>query len=129
MQGTRREVAMADADQPVESEESEMQNATTVIYDITDACFDVFEHLVTATEGAISEEQDLMTTEVTEESYRDLKALRNSFAFWIDYTGALAPVGASLDDRLQNHDEINAMVVELLEMVDRNLRQRMSPFT
>jgi hypothetical protein len=60
----------------------------------------------------------------SDESLLDIRGLRNNFAFWIDYTGALADIGASLDDRLQGHDEIKEMVMELLEMVDRNLSRR-----
>jgi hypothetical protein len=47
-----------------------------------------------------------------------------SFDLWIKYTGALAMVGVSLDDRLRDHTEIKEMVVELLHMVARNLQRR-----
>ena len=124
MQGVGRESALANGGPRTENEDEEHQKTATVIYDVSDACFDVLERLVSATDADSSPEQALVVFDsaTSDESPRDIRGLRNSFAFWIDYTGALAPVGASLDDRLQGHDEIKEMVVELLEMVERNLR-------
>src|SRR5271156_1272682 len=126
MQGAGRESAPANGDPRTENEDEEHQKAATAIYDVTDACFDVLERLVSAVDADFSPEQALLVSDSasSDESPRDIRGLRNSFAFWIDYTGALAPVGASLDDRLHDHDEIKEMVVELLEMVERNLRRR-----
>ncbi len=101
--------------------EDENQKAPTVIYDIVDSCFDVFERLVSEADGALPLDTSPASSN---EPSRNIRGLRNNFAFWIDYTGALAPVGASLDDRLKGHDEISEMVMELLEMVDRNLHRR-----
>ena len=107
--------------------EDENQKPAASIYDVADRCFDVFEHLVLAVDEDCSPDQTFPTfgPASSDEPSRDIKGLRNNFAFWIDYTGALAPIGASLDDRLQGHDEIKEMVMELLEMVDRNLHRRM----
>jgi hypothetical protein len=126
MQGAGRESAPANGDPRTENEDEEHQKAATAIYDVTDACFDVLERLVSAADADSSPEQALLVSDSasSDESPRDIRGLRNSFAFWIDYTGALAPVGASLDDRLHGHDEIKEMVVELLEMVERNLCRR-----
>jgi hypothetical protein len=54
----------------------------------------------------------------------DLMGLRNSFIFWADYTGALSLMESSLDARLQGFPDISSMLVELLEMISRNLRRR-----
>ncbi|CAM1505662.1 Fc.00g112990.m01.CDS01 [Cosmosporella sp. VM-42] len=52
----------------------------------------------------------------------NIRHQERSFDLWIKYTGALAMPGASLDDRLQDYDEIREMVAELLYMIIRNLR-------
>jgi hypothetical protein len=51
-------------------------------------------------------------------------ALRNSFALWIDSTGALSLKGLSLDARLRGFTEISSITVELLDMISRNLQRR-----
>ncbi|KAH6714760.1 hypothetical protein BKA61DRAFT_362892 [Leptodontidium sp. MPI-SDFR-AT-0119] len=126
MQDAGRESAPANGAPQTEKQDEEHQKASTVIYDITNACFDAFEDLVLSADADSSLEQEQEQALVSdapssEEPPRDIRGLRNSFAFWIDYTGALAPVGASLDDRLHSHDDIQEMVVELLEMVEKNL--------
>jgi hypothetical protein len=122
MQDAGRESAPANVDPWTENQDEEHQMATTAIYDITDACFDILERLVLSVDADSSLDQALVADPLlSDESPRDIRGLRNSFAFWIDYTGALAPVGASLDDRLHSHDDIQEMVVELLEMVEKNL--------
>ncbi|KAH7218857.1 hypothetical protein DER44DRAFT_739024 [Fusarium oxysporum] len=125
MQGDGRESALASRDPPTQNEDEELQKAATAIYDVANACFDVLERLVSAVDADSSPEQALLTSDSAsaDESPYDIRGLRNSFAFWIDYTGALASAGASLDDRLHGHDEIKEMVVELLEMIERNLRR------
>jgi len=55
---------------------------------------------------------------------RDFLGLRNSFSFWIDYTGALSLMDSSLDVRLLGLTDISSMVIELLDMVERNLQRR-----
>jgi hypothetical protein len=59
----------------------------------------------------------------------NLGALRNSFAIWVDFTGALSLKESSLDARLRGFTEISLMVVELLDMVYRNLLRRESNFS
>lgn len=93
------------------------------IYDITNDCLDSFDYLVSSTAGHLSEELAFIAIDVTESGgpIHDVNGLRNDLSFWIDYTGALAHPGASLDDRLHGHDRIKGMVIELLQMVARNL--------
>lgn len=126
MQDASRDSALANGALQTEKQDEEHQKASTVIYDITNACFDTFEDLVLSADAHSSLEQEqeqilLSDAPPSEEPPHDIKGLRNSFAFWIDYTGALAPVGASLDDRLYSNDDIQEMIVELLEMVQKNL--------
>ncbi|KAF2963178.1 hypothetical protein GQX73_g10398 [Xylaria multiplex] len=92
--------------------------ADTALYDLTDKCYDAFERLVDADSSG-----ELHDDESPSAAPRDLLGLKNSFAFWVDYVGALAPVGASLDDRLAGNVEIKEMIIELLEMVERNIHQ------
>ena len=132
MQDAGRESAPANRTPQTEKQDEERQKASTVIYDITNACFDTFEDLVLSADADSSlgqEQEQALVSDApsSEELSRDIRGLRNGFAFWIDYTGALAPVGASLDDRLHSHDDIQEMVVELLEMVEKNLGRRELP--
>ncbi|KAI0537277.1 hypothetical protein GGR58DRAFT_472437 [Xylaria digitata] len=90
----------------------------TALYDLTDKCYDAFERLVEADSSS-----ELRDDESPGAAPRDLLGLKNSFAFWVDYVGALAPVSASLDDRLAGSVEIKEMIIELLEMVERNIHQ------
>ncbi|KAJ2981442.1 hypothetical protein NUW58_g6688 [Xylaria curta] len=91
------------------------------IYDLTNKCYDAFERLVDAEliRGLHNDDNSGATP-------HDLPGLKNSFAFWVDHTGALAPIGASLDDRLADYVDIKEMVIQLLEMVKRNIDQRVS---
>ncbi|KFA48128.1 hypothetical protein S40293_10227, partial [Stachybotrys chartarum IBT 40293] len=53
--------------------------------------------------------------------------MERSFNLWIDYTGALAAdISRSLDTRLRAHRDIKEMVIELLQMLARNLEYRRS---
>ncbi|KAH8878945.1 hypothetical protein GQ53DRAFT_56114 [Thozetella sp. PMI_491] len=52
---------------------------------------------------------------------RVMKALGQSFEIWTKYTGALADVGLSLDDRLRDHPDIHSMVVDMLKLMKTNL--------
>jgi hypothetical protein len=49
-----------------------------------------------------------------EERRIKIEQMGRSFDLWINYTGALAAVGRSLDDRLRGHTDIKEIVVELL---------------
>ncbi|KAK4206460.1 hypothetical protein QBC37DRAFT_239071, partial [Rhypophila decipiens] len=81
------------------------------IYEITDACLEAFERLIPL----------VPDDRLSSQSRPNLRGLRDDFSFWIDYSGALASAGASLDDRLHGLDEIKGMVLELLQMLGRNL--------
>ncbi|OPB42085.1 hypothetical protein A0O28_0032020 [Trichoderma guizhouense] len=99
------------------------QEGGSSIYGITDACFNILERLVSAsdTHSPVQLAPFISSETLSNESPRDIRGLHNSFAFWVDYTGTLAPIQASLDYRLQGHDQIKGMVIELLELVERNL--------
>jgi hypothetical protein len=116
MQDAGPESAATSGAPRIKNEEGNYE-AATAIYNITDSCFDILERLISGFDAECS-------LAPSDESFLDIRGLRNNFAFWIDYTGALADIGASLDDRLQGHDEIKEMVIELLQMVDRNLSRR-----
>lgn len=112
-------------DSETQNEIEKHRQATATIYDTANACFDIFERLASVDGKNTFLDQALVSeSDPYGESSCDVKGRLNNFAFWIDYTGALAPVGASLDDRLQDNDEIIEMVLELLYMIDRNLRRR-----
>lgn len=125
MHNARPEYALPHGDSQAEDdrEVQKRQQTAVTIYDVTDSCFDVFERLVSAADGDASLNQAFLVldSQSPDESPRDMRGFRNNFAFWIDYTGALAPTRASLDARLHGHDEIKEMVMELLEMIQRNL--------
>jgi hypothetical protein len=51
-----------------------------------------------------------------------IQDVERSFNIWIDYTGALAAdVSRSLDARLQGYEDIRGIILELLQMLARNL--------
>lgn len=52
----------------------------------------------------------------------EIDVLQGRFNLWAAYTGVFAPVGASLDDRLEFQDDVKQMVVKLLSMVHRNIQ-------
>lgn len=132
MQDAGRDSALANGAPQTEKQDERHQRGGTVIYDITNACFDTFEDLVSSADAHSflkQEQEQILWSDAPspEEPPHDIRGLRNSFAFWIDYTGALAPVGASLDDRLHSNNDIQEMIVELLEMVEKNLSRRELP--
>lgn len=67
---------------------------------------------------------DSLSSKSRDSSSRDFLGLRNSFLSWIDYIGALSSMDSSLDRRLQRQKDISFMVIELLEMIVRNLQRR-----
>lgn len=113
--------AIGGSAQITRSEDDEYKEAATSIYHVADVCFDYFEYLISIGNVDILTQQTYGTTSDTKNMPREIRGIRNSFAFWVDYTGALASAGASLDDRLQDHDEIKEMILELLQMIERNL--------
>lgn len=64
-------------------------------------------------------------TKDEDERITKMEVIRRDFDLWINYTGALASVGRSLDDRLGADTDIKEMVLELLEMLARNLQYSM----
>ncbi len=67
--------------------------------------------------------QTYLTASVTSEPRRNIAdELCGRFNLWAAYTGAFASPKASLDARLADHEDIKDMVLELLVMVERNIR-------
>lgn len=113
-----------------EREAEVFEGEDTAIFDIAYECFSMFERIRTTQDEALTIMSfvtgDLSGAQPTNSSNpkRDFLGLRNSFAFWLDYTGALSLMESSLDARLRGLADISSMVVELLDMVLRNLRRR-----
>ena len=110
----------------------QMEDGTTVaIFDITHQCFESFDRIAAQYDESVLERSfvpgDVLQRQKNKShSSRDFLGLRNSFSYWIDYTGALSLKDSSLDTRLRGFTDISAMVVELLEMILRNLQRRKS---
>jgi hypothetical protein len=80
------------------------------IYNAATICSDLFE-LYLESPGAAEPRHDLA------------EELRGRFNLWAAYVGAFAAPKASLDARLVAHSDIRDMVLELLVMVQKNIRQ------
>jgi hypothetical protein len=108
---------------------SQLQGAVaTAIFDITYQCLDAFDQVVAHQDESVLTHSfipnDGLESSVNRNrSSCDFLGLRNSFLFWIDYTGALSLKDSSLDARLQGLEDISSMVIELLEMMLRNLQR------
>jgi hypothetical protein len=105
------------------------ENATTVIFDIAHECLSCFEQVATKQDDSLLTRSFVPgygTDRYKErnKSPRDFLGLLNSFSFWTDYTGALSLMESSLDSRLRGLEDISSMVIELLDMVLRNLHHR-----
>ena len=105
------------------------KDMATTIFDIAHQCLDSFEQLAAKQDESILTHPFVPgdgngTSKSGSHSSRDFLGLRNSFSFWIDYTGALSLMDSSLDTRLRGLTDISSMVIELLEMVLRNLQRR-----
>ena len=107
------------------------EDSATTIFDVAQQCLESFERI------AAKQNESILTspfvpvdgTDISKSrshSSRDFLGLHNSFSFWIDYTGALSLMDSSLDTRLRGLTEITTVVIELLEMVLRNLKRRES---
>jgi hypothetical protein len=83
--------------------------AQTSIYDAARSCSELF--AFHAIKDGICETQTLRVEE-----------LHGLFDQWAAYAGAFAMPKASLDARLQDHQDIKSMVLELLSVVQLNLR-------
>jgi hypothetical protein len=91
------------------------------IYDTVIECTRLFDSLA---EGVIIDHESVIEDK-DNGLRRRIEETRRSFNLWIDYTGALAAdVSRSLDVRLHEHMDIKEMVIELLEMLARNLQYR-----
>ncbi|KAH8587086.1 hypothetical protein B0O99DRAFT_527429 [Bisporella sp. PMI_857] len=107
------------------------EHMATAIFDITYQCLVTFDKIVAQNdETTLTHSFDLGDTATPQSRKRsscDFLGIRNSFLFWIDYTGALSLMNSSLDARLRGLADITSTVIELLEMVSRNLNR--SEFT
>ncbi|KAK4195219.1 ankyrin repeat-containing domain protein [Triangularia verruculosa] len=104
------------------------EDVSTAIFDITHTCLQSFDQIVANYDDSMLTKPMVSSDDTTvgrsqKQSTYDFLGLRNSFLFWIDYTGALSLMSSSLDARLQGLEDISAMVVELLEMILRNLQR------
>lgn len=116
------------------------------IYNIVIACdvlFDHFFNLLSNVKTVEPHNQPRQTGSENDKATKDSKAtsgprtkdederiakmeiIRRDFDLWVNYTGALASVGRSLDDSLGADTDIKEMVLELLEMLARNLQYSM----
>jgi hypothetical protein len=78
-------------------------------------------------------ESACVCSELFERHVSALSALKPDHAFarelwgrlnlWAAYVGAFSPSKASLDARLVEHDDVKEMVIELLDMIQRNLNK------
>ena len=113
--------------QPVfhEPQDGHTLGEETTLYDASYDCLILFEDIianpsiVTITDK--EEHNDLQRRFIDEQEHNGLKSQYNSFLLWVDYTGALSLKKSSLDARLRGFADISAMVLELLEMIVRNL--------
>jgi hypothetical protein len=90
-------------------EGSVVHESNQPIYDIAQLCSKHFEHLLETADG-------------TGEDYLAIEELRGRFNQWAAYVGAFAVPRASLDARLAPHEDIRDMVLELLYMIQSNLK-------
>ena len=79
------------------------------IYEEATKCLDLFELY-------------LKSTGVTSSNHETVEELRGRFNLWAAYVGAFAQAKVSLDARLIEHRDIKDMVLELLLMIQKNLR-------
>jgi hypothetical protein len=79
------------------------------IYASAGLCSNLLDHIL---ERAKNESESLLLIE----------ELRGRFNLWARYVGVFAAQRASLDARLDPHPDIKDMVIELLDMVRRNLQ-------
>lgn len=84
------------------------QDKRITIYDAANVCVRAFEDL-------------LSLQEKDNDSFRMVDELRGRFNLWAAYVGAFAAPKASLDARLNLYPDVKHMVLELLDMVSRNI--------
>ena len=86
-------------------------DGTQRIYDTAVICSNLFEQCVNSSIVPSPKSKDDFATE-----------LRGRFNLWAAYVGAFAAPKASLDARLVAHGDIRDMVVDLLVMIQANMR-------
>ncbi|UKZ52305.1 hypothetical protein TrVGV298_006080 [Trichoderma virens] len=96
------------------------------IYDIVIECSNLFETIILFENGDHSGNQPADASHLQPGKNDTTRRTRigqlgRSFDLWINYTGALASIDRSLDNRLRDHSDIKEMVMDLLEMLHRNL--------
>lgn len=112
-----------DEEDSEEDSDSDDQDNTKAISEAVRACLKLFSGFlgVVGSSGASTKSKGIIDERPTEK-VEFIKDMERSFNLWIDYTGALAAdVNRSLDVRLQGHQDIKGMSVELLQMLTRNL--------
>ncbi|KAF2106156.1 hypothetical protein BDV96DRAFT_607675 [Lophiotrema nucula] len=99
--------------------EQDLEN-NDIIYKATEACLVLLESL-----GKRADSSTTLQVEKTDGDLSQdppfLEDMARSFNIWINYTGALADPSRCLDFRLKDHDDIRDMILELLQMLERNL--------
>ncbi|KAF4432614.1 TPR domain-containing [Fusarium acutatum] len=93
---------------------------TSIVFDAAGNCQILFDDVQKAFEHDHQPSDDAISDK---EGVKRLSGLRSSFYHWIEYTGARSSPESSLDTRLQGFDEVTSMVLELLDMVARNLQR------
>jgi hypothetical protein len=94
-----------------------MQNARSdppnqaSVYELTACCSQSFEELLQLLSKAKADVFDAAETQV------------GRLNIWTSNVGALANKNASLDYRLRNSHDIKEMIIQLLQLMDRNLRR------
>ncbi|PHH62955.1 hypothetical protein CDD81_6380 [Ophiocordyceps australis] len=104
------------------------ENTPTAIFDITHQCLEFFDRIIAEYHESFVTQSfvpgdDAVVSDARKPSSFDFLGLRNSFLFWVDYTGALSLMDSSLDARLRGLKDVSGMVLELLEMILRNLHR------
>lgn len=102
---------------------------STTIFDITHACVESFDRVVAEYDESFltqpfAPDDATATTSSRRRSTYGFLGLRDRFwLFWIDYNGALSLMSSSPDARSQGLTDMSDMVMELLEMILRNLHR------
>ncbi|KAH8735575.1 hypothetical protein BGZ61DRAFT_471993 [Ilyonectria robusta] len=105
---------------------SQEDNATA-IFDVTHQCLDSFDRVQAKHSESIPTHSFFLgdasaTSERQHHSSCDSLGILNSFWNWVDSTDALSLKDSSLDARLRGSAGVSTMVIELLEIILRNLQ-------
>ena len=104
------------------------KGVSPTIFKIARACIQSFDQIVADYDGSLLTQRLVPFDGTASGSSQnpatfDFLGLRNTFLIWVEDTRALSFMDSSLDARLQGHKDISAMVIELCEMILRNLRR------